>query len=183
LSFNGASSWVTVASASSLNLTGAMTLEAWVRPTALSGWQAVLLKETSNGLAYALYANDGAPRPAGYVHIGGDREASGTAALPLNAWSYLTVTYDGANLNMYVNAALVGSLAQTGNIATSTGALRIGGDSVWGEYFNGLIDEVRVYSRALQPVEIQNDMNTRVNSDTQAPTVPTNLTATGSINT
>ncbi|HJZ53858.1 MAG TPA: LamG-like jellyroll fold domain-containing protein, partial [Gemmataceae bacterium] len=183
LSFNGTSSWVTVASASSLNLTGAMTLEAWVKPTALSGWQAVLLKETSGGLAYALYANDGVPRPAGYVHIGGDNEASGTAGLPLNTWSYLAVTYDGANLNMYVNATLVGSLAQTGNIATSTGTLRIGGDSIWGEYFNGLIDEVRVYSRALQPVEIQNDMNTRVNSDTQAPTVPTNLTATGAINT
>ena len=35
-----------------------------------------------------------------------------------------------------------------GAISTSTGALRIGGNVLWGEYFQGLIDEVRVYNRA-----------------------------------
>ena len=40
--------------------------------------------------------------------------------------------------------------------------LRIGGDSVWGEYFRGLIDEVRVYNRALTGGEIQTDMATPV---------------------
>jgi len=40
--------------------------------------------------------------------------------------------------------------------------LRIGGNAIWGEYFNGLIDEVRVYSRALAQSEIQADMNTPV---------------------
>ena len=44
----------------------------------------------------------------------------------------------------------------------SSGVLRIGGNSVWGEYFAGLIDNVRVYSRALSASEIQSDMNTRV---------------------
>ena len=45
---------------------------------------------------------------------------------------------------------------------TSTGDLRIGGNNVWGEFFSGLIDEVRVYNRALSPTEIQTDMNTPV---------------------
>ncbi len=40
--------------------------------------------------------------------------------------------------------------------------LRIGGNSVWGEYFAGLIDEVRVYNRALTAAEIQQDMQTPV---------------------
>ncbi len=52
--------------------------------------------------------------------------------------------------------------ALTGNIATSNNALRIGGNTLWGEYFNGLIDEVRVYSRGLSQTEIQSDMNTPV---------------------
>ena len=42
--------------------------------------------------------------------------------------------------------------------------LRIGGNAIWGEYFSGLIDEVRIYNRALTPTEIQTDMNTPVGS-------------------
>ena len=45
---------------------------------------------------------------------------------------------------MYVNAGLVGSLAADGSIVTSAGALRIGGNAIWGEFFEGRIDEVRV---------------------------------------
>jgi hypothetical protein len=40
--------------------------------------------------------------------------------------------------------------------------LRIGGNSVWGEYFSGLIDEVRVYNRALTATQIQTDMTTAI---------------------
>jgi hypothetical protein len=60
---------------------------------------------------------------------------------------------------MYVNGTLVGSRAASGAIATGTGVLRIGGNSVWGEYFKGLIDEVRVYNRALSAAEVQTDMS------------------------
>src|SRR5262249_37366373 len=46
LSFNGTNAWVTIADNTLLHLTGAMTLEAWVQPTAaLSNWRSVLLKE------------------------------------------------------------------------------------------------------------------------------------------
>ena len=44
----------------------------------------------------------------------------------------------------------------------STGALRIGGNDVWGEWFAGRIDEVRVYDRALSAAEIGTDMTTPV---------------------
>jgi hypothetical protein len=42
----------------------------------------------------------------------------------------------------------------SGAIAPSTGSLRIGGNSLWGEYFQGCIDEVRIYNRALTPADI-----------------------------
>ena len=65
-----------------------MTLEAWVNPTTLTGWREVILKEAANVLAYGLYAHNNAPHPAATIQVGGlDREASGTAALPLNTWS------------------------------------------------------------------------------------------------
>ena len=47
-------------------------------------------------------------------------------------------------------------------IKASTGNLRIGGNSIWGEFFSGLIDDVRIYNRALTATEIQTDMNTGV---------------------
>ena len=70
-------------------------------------------------------------------------------------------------------------LAVAGTIQTSTSPLRIGGNTIWSEWFNGLIDEVRVYGRALTSAEIQVDMNTSISSpDTVAPSAPGTLVAT-----
>jgi len=183
LSFDGTNDWVTVADAAGLDLTTAMTLEAWVNPSALSGWQTVIMKERPGGLAYTLYAHDNAPRPSAYINTGGgDAAAIGATGLPLNIWTHLAVTYDGATLRLFVNGAQAGSQAASGSIISSTSPLRVGGNSLWGEYFAGLIDEVRIYSRVLTAAEIQTDMNTPVGAppppDTTPPTDPTNLTAT-----
>lgn len=81
-------------------------------------------------------------------------------------WKYFPTSfscfsdYDGATIRLYVNGVQVASRAQTGVIATSTNPLQIGGDSIYGQYFAGRIDEVRVYNRALSVAEIQSDMNT-----------------------
>ena len=72
------------------------------------------------------------------------------------------MTYDGSSMRLYVNGVLVSTRAQTGSTAVSTGLLQIGGNGVWGEYFSGAIDEVRIYNRALSAAEIQVDMNTRI---------------------
>ena len=56
---------------------------------------------------------------------------------------------------LYVNGAQPPRLPDRGSITTTTGPLRIGGNTIWGEYFSGLIDEVRVYNRALSAAEIQ----------------------------
>ena len=50
----------------------------------------------------------------------------------------------------------------SGSLRVSTGALRIGGNSIFGEYFRGRIDDVRIYSRVLTAAEITTDMNTPV---------------------
>ena len=122
----------------------------------------MILKETAGGLAFSLYSNSSASRPEGYVHVTTDTAASGTSALALNTWTHLAVSYDGTTLRLYVNGVQAGSRALTGPIAASTGSLRIGGNAVWGEYFKGLIDEVRVYNRALSAGEIQLDMVTPI---------------------
>ena len=135
LSFDGVNDWVTVASTSSLALTNAMTLSAWVYPTTLGTWRTVILKERAGGLVYALYASDDSSRPSGYINNtgGADLDVTGTA-LSLNTWSHMAATYDGAVLRLYVNGTQIASRAASGSLLTSAGALRIGGNGVWGEY-------------------------------------------------
>jgi Concanavalin A-like lectin/glucanases superfamily/Domain of unknown function (DUF1929)/Bacterial Ig domain len=164
LSFNGTSAWVTVPDTAALHLSTGMTVEAWVRPAATSGWRSVLTKERGGGLSYALYGYAGAAKPPGvYGNTGGsDAGASAGSALPLNTWSHLAGSYDGSTLRLYVNGVQVATQPVTGALVSSTAPLRIGGNSVWGEYFSGLIDDVRVYNRALTPTEIQSDLGTAI---------------------
>src|SRR3989442_13046641 len=102
----------------------------------------------------------------------------GTAALAANTWAHLAATYDRVTMRLYVNGVQVASRVQTGNIATSTNPLQIGGDSLYGQYFQGAIDEVRIYNVALTAAQIQADINAPIAPDTQPPTAPGSLTAT-----
>ncbi len=142
-----------------------MTLEAWVKASSVTNWRCVILKERSGGLSYALYAGDTGGHPAAFIRRtgnSGDTDATGSAVLPLNTWVHVATTYDGATLRTYVGGQQAAATSTTGAIETSTEPLRIGGNSIWGEYFSGAIDEVRIYNRALTAAEIQTDMVTPV---------------------
>ena len=162
LSFDGVNDLVTVPDSSVLDLAPGMTLEAWVKPTTGNGWRTVLLKERPGQLAYSLYATGDNGRPLAEIAAGSQRDARGVAALPVGVWTHLAATYDKSTLRLYVNGVQVASTAVTGTLINSTGALRIGGNTVWGEYFSGLIDEVRVYERALSAAEIAADKDRAV---------------------
>jgi glucose/arabinose dehydrogenase/PKD repeat protein len=182
LSFNGTSAKVTVADSASLHLTSGMTLEAWVNPSAVtSAWRDVIVKGDDD--YYLMATSTPSSLPVGAGFFGGVKaRAFGTSPLALNTWTYLATTYDGANLKLYVNGVLVATTAKTGAIQTSANPLQFGGDSIYGQYFSGLIDEVRVYNSALTQGQVQTDMNTSIGGapppDTQPPTAPTNLQAT-----
>jgi glucose/arabinose dehydrogenase/chitodextrinase len=185
LFFDGVNDNVRIDDADTLDLTNGMTLSAWVRPQSLVGWDTVIMKENGTTLSYALYGNTNTNIPVTEASIGGAlRRASAGGQIPLDAWTHLAATYDGELLKIFMNGVEVGVTARTGGIATSTGPLRVGGNTVWPEWFHGYIDDVRVYERALAPVEIQSDMNSPTipppPGDTEPPTAPTNLTATGS---
>jgi hypothetical protein len=123
----------------------------------------VIIKERSGGLAFALSANSSANRPITTINIGGtNRDLTAGSRLPANKWTHLVTTYDGSTQKLYVNGVLAGSRSQTGAITLSSGALRIGGNSVWGQYFTGYIDEVRVYNRTLTQTEVSQDSKNAV---------------------
>ena len=156
---------VTITDTPSLDVASGMSLQAWVYPTALTGLRSLVMKEATGGRAYALYASDTTSRPAAYVGTTTSPAtdgASGTAQLPLNTWSYVTATYDGTTLRLYVNGTLVDTHAVSGQVMATADPLRIGGNMVWGEYFAGRIDEVRIYNRPLPAAEITRDMNAAI---------------------
>jgi hypothetical protein len=152
-----------VSDTAALDLTTGMTLEAWVRPSSLDAWRTVLLKQRSGGLAYSLYASNDDSLAESDIYVGGDKGANAPAPLLLDAWSHLAVTYDNTTLRLFVNGVEVASQAMSGAMLTSTGPLRIGGNSVWSEFFAGRIDDIRIYNRALAQAEILMDMATPIN--------------------
>lgn len=161
LSFDGDNDVVTVPDSGVLDLTTALTLESWVFPTEAGDWRTVILKEKAGDLVYSQYSSDGGGLPSSVLYVGTTKQyLDGPAPLPLNQWSHLATTYDGSQYRFYINGIQVIARAQTGKLAASTGVLRIGGNSIWGEYFQGRIDEIRIYNRALTPAQIVADMNT-----------------------
>jgi hypothetical protein len=187
LTFN-ATSWVTVPYAASLNLTTAMTLEAWVNPSQAVQWGTILMKEQPGNYAYVMYGAS-PTTPSAEINVGtndaGQRVLSGTSALPLNAWSHVASTYDGTTLRLYVNGVEVSSRVISAPIvSTASGVLRLGGNGIWSEHFQGQIDEVRIYNRVLSASEIQADLNTPVGSsgppvDGTAPTIAISAPTSG----
>jgi hypothetical protein len=173
----GTGSFVAVPEASQLDTTSAVTLEAWVYPTSAgTDWQNVILKGGPNtALSYILNAV-GMPNvaPSFYINVAPAGVFS-PSALPVNTWTHLCGTYDGSTMKIYRNGVLAGSIAQTGAISASSDGLYIGGNPYYGHNFNGLIDEVRIYNRALSVGEIQTDMNTPLTGQASRPSPPGNL--------
>jgi hypothetical protein len=176
LQFNG-SGKVTIPSTASLRLTNAMTLEAWVNPSAVdASWRNVVYKGDDNYYLMATSSSGG--RPAGGASFGNTSattEAYGTSTLSPNTWSHLAVTYDGSIIRLYGNGTQVAMRSKLGTYTTSDNPLQVGGNTFYNQFFRGKIDEVRVYNRALGAAEIQGDMNTAIGdgapADTAAPVV------------
>ena len=104
LSFDGSNDRVTVADANDLDLNGAWTLMAWVRPTTIGGdWRTVLIKENGSSLlAYGIYAADGANQPpAAYMRSGSDFFAKASSSLAVNTWTHLAAIRNTPTLTLY----------------------------------------------------------------------------------
>jgi hypothetical protein len=159
LSF-GSNTWVTIADAASLDLTNGMTLEAWVRSTSNNNARTIIYKERNTGFSYALFGSDSSSHPTASVRTNANFSANGPSPIPTKVWTHLAATYTGTRVRLFVDGVEVDNTLVGSPITTSAGVLRLGGNSIRGEYFRGLIDDVRIYNRALTQAEIQSDMNT-----------------------
>ena len=152
LSFHtvGATSHVTVPDAADLRFTAAQSfsLTAWVNVFALPGqWSGIVTKSRDAGPWYGLWID-----PSNRWVAGGWTNLIGSAAT--TGWHHLALVQDGAagTRRLYVDGVLAASgAAQAGD---GHGELWMGGAKSVNEYFNGALDEVRIYNRALPAGEV-----------------------------
>ena len=142
LQFDGGDDRVNFSDSNFPSGTAARTLSIWAKPKLISGTAVFFSYGTaaaSNSFGVGIIGGNY------YVSQHGD-SISGTAA-QLDVWTNLTVAYDGSTYRLYQNGAQVNSRAMVTN--TILGAGTIGTYLNYGVYFNGSIDEVRLYSAAL----------------------------------
>jgi hypothetical protein len=189
LSFNGASSYVDLGNPAALQLTGSMTIEAWVKATSNPANDGQILAKSNLGGWQLKTSPDTGPYTFG-VSVSGTSTTKAqrysTATRALNTWYHVAGVYDSASqtLSTYVNGALDNGTLR-GVIPASQFNQNVNvniGRRSGGYYFNGVIDEVRIYNRALSQAEIRADMTTPVNggsspSDTTPPKI--SITAPG----
>jgi parallel beta-helix repeat protein len=165
LTFDGLTQYISVADSNSLDLTQSFSLSVWVKPTQANVDYRSLIAKTATPLGppYRLFASVGAE--CGTGGIAGFTRANGVSGpedyvchatpLAINVWTHLAVTYDGATLTLYKNGTSMATQVHTGIMEASTGVLYIAA-SEFGEYFKGLIDELRIYNYAIPRTALSN---------------------------
>lgn len=143
LQFNGTNAYVQVGDSASLRIPTNLTVEAWIRPTAVSGHRHIVGK---GNYELAIEPLNGGFKALFEFAAGGNWRSVVSGQFALNQWYHVAGSYDGATMRLFVNGAQVATTATSGNIDTTANPLYIGTVDLSGDYFAGTIDEVRVSS-------------------------------------
>ncbi|MFC1820224.1 LamG-like jellyroll fold domain-containing protein [Thermodesulfobacteriota bacterium] len=119
--FNGVDNSIIVPDSSSLDITNAITLAAWIRPRQANGSYVVQKPADAGGAVYSLDIYPGTVRAVLDVP-----QVNGTSAIQANQWQHIAMTYDGTTVTVYYNGVAENSTAYAGPIPTSNGDLEIG---------------------------------------------------------
>ncbi|MFA6304434.1 MAG: DUF2341 domain-containing protein [Patescibacteria group bacterium] len=157
LDLDGTNDQVTVtdSTGSGLDVSVYASISAWIKPDTVTGSQYIVDKDQST--AYSLMISG--TSLVGYFDVGGSNSCSG-GIVKIGEWQYVSATYDGNYIHCYINGNEVGKTADTsGAIDVQNTSLYIGSDGGAASYFNGKIDEVKIYNYALSPAQIKEDYN------------------------
>jgi hypothetical protein len=161
LRFDGVNDYVNVGNGASMNFTGRITIAAWVKAEATNGLRNIVAHgySTSPNGEVILRINAGKYETGSWN--GSNHVTSSTIpAGDLNTWVHLVGVYDGATWRLYRNGVQVNSINDATGAVTVNVNWAIGSRGTGTErFFQGSIDEVRIYNRALNTTEIQSLAN------------------------
>ncbi|MCE5185922.1 MAG: hypothetical protein LLF76_07335 [Planctomycetaceae bacterium] len=162
LNLDGTDDYVNLGNAASLDLSedGRATIAAWVKPAATKNQNSIITKGEWKD-AYSLLIK-GDTMPANLLWTGNDTSVFSGAAIPIGVWTHAAVVIDGDLATFYINGQASGVANQNrgGPIDRSSASVCIGREQYSGSlpsgrwFFNGRIDEVRIYPSALCADEI-----------------------------
>jgi hypothetical protein len=162
-SFDGLNDVLRIPDAPNLDITNQITVDAWINKQGFSqhpwGEGGRIVDKATAGYPDGWFL-DNKPGTGNLRFSIGAIEVLSSTVLPLNTWIHVAGVYDGSTLNVYSNGVLAGTTSTNVPIPTNNLPLRIGADSTeYLEVFNGLIDEVEVFNRALTQQEIESIFN------------------------
>ena len=166
-SLNGSSNYLSMANHASYLPISTISVSVWARPASL-GNNAQKLISKSEGSGYAMSLNgsgqDTTCNPHDicfFIHTSSwNTVGYPKSNITTNEWAYIVGTYDGNYMRLYLNGEEVSSNALSGSIASNSGPLCFGSElssacNNGGVYYNGQLDDTRVYNRALSAEEVQ----------------------------
>lgn len=160
-SFNGTNSYIATPWHSEINPASGITLEAWIMPTALPANSAAIIGK--NYLTSYYFGIENSGRIVIIPKGGSSFLRSRVAGIvKVNQWSHIAATYDGTTTRLYINGLLDTSTTSiTGAVGTNFDSLYIGCDRQSGTrayFFNGRMNNVRIWSTARTAAEILSHM-------------------------
>ena len=147
LVFNGQNSYVRVGDVPALRMSSTMSVEAWIYPTAN---KVGILLNKNNEYVVARFPDGSIQWAFWNANPGWDWRNTGIIA-PLNDWSHIGITYNNGIVKAYLNGVLKHTYNGSGSIGYNGGEFWIGGRPCCSEYFQGSIDEVRVWNNVHEP--------------------------------
>lgn len=147
---------------SALDFTNNFTLEAWIYPTSVANAiNQIFIKNNANTNYYGIFI-DNAQKLACQISGTTANGLTSVGTIPLNQWTHVACSYDGAYMRLYLNGVLDSAIASTGTTTVNDAALGIGYDSVnSGRTYTGRIDELRISRTVRSPEEIRLDAQRR----------------------
>jgi len=159
LTFDGSASYVLIPHDSSLS-SSEISVEAWVKRTRTGVEEMVVSKYGGDYKEYYLFVNSG-DTLCFLIGNGTDNVIAFSTVLldQTDVWYFVGGTYDGVNMRVYVNGVDTTSGSPTQDpISHNVGGVTIGKASWYdGQFFEGVIDEVRIFNRTLSGSEILAD--------------------------
>ena len=160
LNFDGADDHVDCGNGPSLNITGQITITAWIYPTGTGSSTLPRIVDKSDGTGgatpgFKLYLRS-ADNYVFTLSAGGIFFNSGGSA-NLNTWNYVAFVVTGTQWKLFLNGVWE-EWSQSAIVSSSTNPLFIGNSPAGPRHFQGMIDDVRVYSRALTAEEVADAM-------------------------